>query len=73
MENKFKFLTKYSLSKKLKSKWFLIANIIVAIILIALTNIDTIVKLFGGDFNDELKTEENIIERNVQKLPKTGM
>lgn len=55
MENKFKFLTKYSLSKKLKSKWFLIANIIVAIILIALTNIDTIVKLFGGDFNDELK------------------
>ena len=55
MENKFKFLTKYSLSKKLKSKWFLVANIIVAVIMIGLVNIDTIVNLFGGDFNDDLK------------------
>ena len=34
MENKFKFLTKHSLSKKIKNKWFIIANIVVAIIVI---------------------------------------
>ena len=55
MENKFKFLTKNSLSKKLKNKWFLVANIIVAIIVIGLVNIDSVVKFFGGDFSDDVK------------------
>lgn len=55
MENKFKFLTKHSLSKKLKNKWFLIANIIVAVIVIGLVNIDSVVKFFGGDFNNDVK------------------
>lgn len=55
MENKFRFLTKYSLLKKLKNKWFVIANIIVAIVIIALINIDSIVSFFGGDFNDDIK------------------
>lgn len=55
MEGKFRFLTKYSLSKKLKNKWFVIANVIVAIIVIALINIDSIVGFFGGDFNDDVK------------------
>ena len=55
MENKFKFLTKYSLMKKLKNKWFLIANIIVLIIIVGLVNIDQIVNFFGGDFNDDVK------------------
>ena len=36
MENKFKFLTKYSLLKKLKNKWFLIGNVIVAIIIVGI-------------------------------------
>lgn len=55
MESKFKFLTKYSLKKKLKNKWFLIANIIIFIITIALVNIDSIITMFGGDFEKELK------------------
>lgn len=55
MENKFKFLTKYSLMKKLKNKWFLIANVIVLIIIVGLVNIDQIVSFFGGDFNDDVK------------------
>ena len=55
MENKFKFLTKYSLLKKLKNKWFLVANIIVLIVIVGLVNIDSIVKFFGGDFNDDVK------------------
>ena len=60
MENKFKFLTKHSLKKKIKNKWFLIANIIVAIVAIALVNIDSIVTMFGGDFNKPLKI--NIVD-----------
>ncbi|MBQ9013985.1 MAG: ABC transporter permease [Bacilli bacterium] len=55
MENKFKFLTKHSLNKKIKSKWFLIANVIILIIMVGLVNIDSIVKFFGGDFNKEVK------------------
>ncbi len=55
MESKFKFLTKNSLSKKLKNKWFLIANIIVMVIVIGLVNIDSVVKFFGGDFNNDVK------------------
>ena len=55
MENKFKFLTKHSLNKKLKNKLFLISNIIVAIIIVGIVNIDSIVKYFGGDFNDDIK------------------
>lgn len=54
MENKFKFLTKYSLNKKLKNKWFLIANIIVFLVVIALINIDSIISFFGGDFNNDV-------------------
>lgn len=62
MESKFKFLTKYSLNKKLKAKSFLIGNVIVAIIIIALVNIDTIIKVFGGDFNSDtnIKIVDNI-------------
>ncbi len=55
MENKFKFLTKYSLLKKIKNKWFIIANIVVMLIIMCLVNIDSIVNFFGGDFNDDLK------------------
>ena len=53
MKNKLVFLTKMSLSKKIKTKWFLIANLIFAIITIGLINIDSIIKAFGGDFNEE--------------------
>jgi len=55
MESKFKFLTKYSLKKNIKNKWFLVVNIILAIVVIGLVNIDSIVTFFGGDFEDDLK------------------
>lgn len=51
MENKLKFLVKYSLKKKFKSKWFLIANIILLLLIPIISNIDSIIKLFGGDFD----------------------
>ena len=44
-----------SLNRKIKTKWFLIANIIIFIITIALVNIDSIITIFGGDFEKELK------------------
>ena len=52
MTNKLKFLTKMSLNKKIKTKWFLIANLIFAILIIGLINIDFVIKFFGGDFDE---------------------
>ena len=52
MTNKIKFLTKMSLNKKIKTKWFLIANIIFAVLIIGLINVDSVIKLFGGDFDE---------------------
>lgn len=55
MENKFKFLVKHSLKKKLKNKWFIVVNVILALVLIGLVNIDSIVKMFGGNFSSDIK------------------
>lgn len=55
MTNKLLFLTKNSLNRKIKTKWFLIANIILAFIIGAIINIDSIINLFGGDFNEKTK------------------
>ena len=52
MTNKLKFLTKMSLDKKIKTKWFLIANLIFAVMVIGLINIDSVIKFFGGDFDE---------------------
>ncbi len=53
MKTKLKFLIKQSLNKKIKTKWFKVANIIIALFLIGLTNIDRIITLFGGDFEEK--------------------
>ena len=52
MNKKLWFLTKMSLNKKIKSKWFIVANAIFLILIVGLINIDTIIKSFGGDFNE---------------------
>lgn len=52
MTDKLKFLTKISLNKKIKTKWFLLANFIFAILIIGLLNVDSIIKFFGGDFDE---------------------
>lgn len=51
VKNKFWFLTKMSLEKKIKSKTFIIVNILLFIVLAALMNIDKIVLFFGGNFD----------------------
>ena len=52
MKNKFKFLTKESIKKKIGTKSFKIVNIVLCLIIIGITNLDSIVKFFGGDFNE---------------------
>ncbi len=64
MKNKFKFLIKQSLMKKIGTKWFKIANIIIAILLIGIFNIDKIITFFGGDF-DNLTTIYVVDKLNV--------
>ncbi len=54
---KFKFLLKYGLMKRIGRKAFIISNIVIAILLIAIINIPTIIGLFG---QDEDLTEINI-------------
>ncbi len=49
--SKFKFLVKFSLNKKINTKWFKIVNIFLCLLLIFLVNMDYVINLFGGDFN----------------------
>ena len=51
MNKKMWYLTRLSLNKKIKSKWFVVANIIIFVVLVGILNIDYIIKLFGGDFD----------------------
>lgn len=53
VKNKFWFLTKMSLEKKIKNKTFIIVNILLFIVLAALMNIDKIVLFFGGNFDKQ--------------------
>ena len=55
MKDKAKFLIKQSLKKKMKTKWFLVANIILCLLLVALINMDNIISFFGGDFDEKTK------------------
>lgn len=65
MRSKLNFLINISLKKKIKSKWFLIANIIIGLLIVGLINLDTIISKFGGDFNESTKIyisdETNVI------------
>jgi len=77
MENKFIFLTKHSLKKIMKSKWFKIVNVIVMLVIVALVNIDGIITFFGGDFNYDVKINVidntgyyNVIEENLKNVGK---
>lgn len=74
MTSKLNYLTSISLKRKIKTKWFFIANIILAILIIGVTNIDSIINLFGGDFNnktniyviDETKVSYEIFETELK-------
>jgi len=52
--NKFWFLTRESLKKKVCTKSFRIVNIVLCIVIIGLLNLDSLIKSFGGDFNEKV-------------------
>lgn len=53
MKSKFNYLIGMSLKRKINTKWFLIANIVLAVILVGIINIDSVITMFGGDFNEK--------------------
>lgn len=55
MLRKFFYLVKISFNKKLKSKWFITVNVILAIAMFALFNLNSIITFFGGDFDKSLE------------------
>ena len=79
MRSKLNFLINVSLKKRIKSKWFFIANLIIAVLLIGIINIDSIISLFGGDFDtktkvyivDESNTVSELFKANLEEYEKT--
>lgn len=75
MKNKLWYLTGVSLKRKIKSKWFVIVNIILMFAIVGLFNIDSIIGFFGGDFNekqkiyviDNTKTSFEIFKDSIEK------
>ncbi len=55
MKNKFKYLIKYSLKKKIDTKWFKVVNILLLLLIVFIVNMDYLINLFGGDFNEKEK------------------
>ncbi len=53
--NKFWYLTRFGLSKKIKSKSFIISNIVLLVLIVCIINIDGIISFFGGDFDEKVK------------------
>lgn len=53
MKNKFKYLVKYSLKKKIDTKWFKVVNVLLLVLLVFLVNMDYLINLFGGDFEEK--------------------
>jgi len=53
MKKKFSYLVKASLKKKIQTKSFKISNVVLAILIIGIINIDSIITFFGGNFNND--------------------
>lgn len=55
MKSKLKYLVGVSLGRKVKTKWFIISQIVLGLLIIGMINVDTIINAFGGDFNKSTK------------------
>lgn len=64
MKNKFVYLLKFSLKKKIDTKWFKIVNVLLCLLLIFLINMDFIINFFGGNFNE---TKKIYVVDNINK------
>lgn len=74
MKSKLNFLIGVSLKRKIKTKWFLLANVLIAVIIAAAINVDSIITLFGGDFSkkttiyviDETQAGFDIFKKQIE-------
>lgn len=64
MKSKLGYLTSVSLKRKVKTKWFLVANILLLIGIVGVFNIDSVIRFFGGDFDKP--TEIYVIDNTYQ-------
>ena len=60
MKNKLSFLVNTSLKRKIMTKWFVVANVILCLVIVCLCNMDSIITAFGGDFTS--KTNVYVID-----------
>ena len=67
MKNKFKFLVGTSLKRKIKTKWFLIANIFLALVIIGVGNIDNIIKQCN---QEDYERRVDAIKDNFERVKK---
>lgn len=76
MTSKLWYLTKVSLKKKMGTKWFVVVNLLLAIAIVGIVNIDSVIQAFGGDFNrplelyllDETNESNEIFLQNMNAL-----
>ena len=64
MKTKLKYLVKVSLNRKIKTKWFVLANVLLLILIAGLINADSIIKMFGGDFDE--KQEIYVVDNSLK-------
>ena len=64
MIKKFFYLVSYGFKKKVKSKSFIIVNIVLLLLIMTVTNIDNIINFFGGDF--DLETSIYVVDNTNQ-------
>lgn len=71
MKNKFIYLTKESIKNKINTKWFKIMNLFLLILIPCMVNLDSIIKFFGGEFDEPTKVhivDEVIVYDEVKLL-----
>ena len=76
MMSKLNYLIGMSLRRKINTKWFVVANLLLAFVIIGVTNIDSIITYFGGDFNkkqliyviDNSNQSYKLFEENIKAV-----
>ncbi|MDD4719014.1 MAG: ABC transporter permease [Bacilli bacterium] len=76
MMSKLNYLIGISLKRKISTKWFVVANLLLAFVIVGVTNIDSIITYFGGDFNkkqliyviDNSNQSYELFEENVKAV-----
>lgn len=74
MKNKLWYLMTVSLKRKIKTKWFLVANILLGLVIVGIINIDSVITFFGGDFDkkqpiyiiDNTDVSYNLLEEQIK-------